>query len=530
MIAAPTQPRRKGVVDRLLGWFSLKPRHAYGIVLVVLAVGLVFAGYKLPSDPDLFWHIRAGGDILRMGIPHVDWYSHTLPTFFWIDHEYAQDVFMYWVHGLVGFKGLSIVYAILVALILSVGLRWSLARRLPWTWSLAGGLLVALGSRSFIGARPQMLTWLLVLLLLGLIRRALSSTTVGWFSLIPLLFALWANLHASFVAGFIILLVCIICESIKAIFAPVYTFGRTPRIQSVAWLAVASALSVPATFANAYGWNIWLEPYRTLTDKALHNNIVEWFAPDPYSHTGYILFGMIVVYIGFLVVRQKRADLTDVGLTLAFFVSSLLAVRNVPLFLLIAVPLALEGFRTLVVATPRTKRAWTQVVLLWPTLLALALFTAAEVGRFPWQDFGRLDRDLTVFTRDGYPEGAAAFLSQQTEWAARSQQGTVHPYNEYAWGGYLLYRVPWFKTFIDGRMPSWVGGDKGDLKIIDKYFTIDRRENWRATADEFAVNLFVIKADNALGGELKQDGRFVEVFRDAQAVVFATKELAAIKR
>jgi hypothetical protein len=520
----------KKLLSRLQRWFLLKPKQAYAALLTILGAGLIFASYKMPFDPDLFWHIRAGQDILKLGIPHVDWYSHTLPTFFWIDHEYAQDVLMALVHSWIGFKGLSIVYALITALVFSFGVHWSMARRLPWTWSVAAGAIIALGSRSFLGVRPQIATWLMLLLLVGLLRRALSTGQARWFILIPLTFMVWTNLHASFLAGFIVLLVVIICESVKAIFEPLYRFGRVAQVRSVAWLAIASALSIPATFVNAYGYNIWLEPYRTLGDKALHNNIVEWFAPDPYTHTGYVVFGVLVAFVGFLVLRQKRADLTDTGLVMAFFVSSLLAVRNIPLFLLLAVPVALEGARTLVTANPSVHARLTKAVLLWPSLLALALFSVAGARHFPWHNFERLDRDMTVFASDGYPEGAAAFLSGQTAWAEQAAQGTVHPYNEYGWGGYLLYRLPWFKTFIDGRMPSWVGGDKGDLKIIDKYFMIDRRDDWQSAANEFGVNLFVIKADNKLGGLLKADGRFSEVFRDEQAVVYVTNELAATKR
>ncbi len=507
----------KSRLTRALHWLVLPTKTAYGILLVILLTGLVFASYKLPFDPDLFWHIRAGQDILHLGIPHVDWYSHTMSTFFWVNHEFAQDVLFAWVHRLVGFRGLSILWALVVAATLSFGVWWSMAKRLPWTWSIAAGLAIALGSRSFMGVRPQMLTWTLILLLVGLLRRALTTHQRKWFVLVPVLFLVWANLHASFVAGFIVLFVVITCESVKLI-APRVSLGRASHIQSVVWLALTAPASLLATFANPYGYNIWLEPYRTLTDKALHNNIVEWFAPQPYSHTGYVLFGVLIVYAALLVIRQTRNDLTDTGLTLAFFASSLLAVRNIPIFLLFAIPLSFEALRTL-----KFKGAELSVRL-WPTLLAVALFTVAGISEFPVRDFTRLDRDPGVFTQSEYPEGAAAFL------AAHPEFGSAKPFNEYGWGGYLLYRVPWFKTFIDGRMPSWVAKRSaeqgGDLKIIDKYFTIDRAEGWKATVAEFGVDMFVIKPDHKLVGELSTDPSYKEVFKDAQAVVYVSTALA----
>ncbi|MFH0831061.1 MAG: hypothetical protein V1895_03310, partial [Parcubacteria group bacterium] len=275
------------------------------------------------------------------------------------------------------------------------------------------------------------------------------------------------------------------------------------------WLALATVISLAATFVNPYRWDIWLEPYRTLTDKALHDNIVEWFAAGPYSTTGTILFGVLVLLVFTFVVRKGRTDLTEASLVLAFFVSALLAVRNVPLFLLMAVPLGLEGLRTL-------KPNWAGLAIrLWPTLLALAFFIVAGVSKFPLDSFAKLDRDTEIFKQGDYPVEAATFLAEHTEYA------DSHPYNEYGWGGYLLYQVPWFKTFIDGRMPSW---QQGELKIIDRYFEIDRRENWQATADEFRVDLFILKSSHGLVGELSKDKDFTEVFRDDNSVIFVKQK------
>ncbi|MDP2587165.1 MAG: hypothetical protein Q8P33_00120 [bacterium] len=487
-------------------WLQLKPRLAYGILFAVLASGLLFASYKLPFDPDLFWHIRAGQDIARIGIPFVDWYSHTLPTFFWINHEYLQDLFMGWVHGLVGFRGLSIVYAAITAFGLGVGVWWSMARRLGWLWSLGAGITIALASRSFIGARPQMVTYGLLLALVGVLRRALRTGRLRWFILIPIIFAVWSNVHASFVAGFIVLLIFIVTESAKIAFKPYLKLGPVAGLRQLGWLAIAGLVSVPATFANPYGWNIWLEPYRSLTDKALHNNIVEWFGPQTYTMTGWILFGGVAILAALFLVRQARTNMTDGALALAFFVASLLAVRNIPLFLIFAVPLAFEIIRSF-------KPSGAEIaVRLWPTLLAALLFVAAGASRFPLETFRTLDHDQTVFTQSDYPVGAAQFLAEHNEYAES------HPFNEYGWGGYLLYKVPWFKTFIDGRMPSW---QTQDFKIIDEYFAIERRTALQETLDRFSVDLFVIKPDSDLIGELTRDHGFNEVFKDEQAIILA---------
>lgn len=492
-------------------WLLLKPKIAYSILLALLSAGLLFACYKLPFDPDLFWHIRAGKDIARIGVPFVDWYSHTFPTFFWINHEYAQDVFMGWIHGAFGFAGISIVYTLITTVTLSVGVWFSMNRRLPWTWSLVSGIAIALACRGFLGARPQMFTYALLLVLIGLIRRALKDTKrqTLWFSLIPLTFAVWANLHASFVAGFIVLLIVITTESTKTLFNKIWQLGPVASTKTIGRLVTAFIASVFATFLNPYGYNIWLEPYRTLSDNDLHHNIVEWFGAEAYTPSGWILFGLMIVFAALIVVRQKRMNLTDGALAIAFFGSATLAVRNIPLFLLIAIPLGFEMLREL-----RPKGAET-AFRLWPTLVAVALFVAAGASMFPYHTFGRLNEDETVFADDRYPVGAAQYLVEHEEFSQS------HPYNEYGWGGYLLYKVPWFKTFIDGRMPSW---EQGGVRVIDKYFMIDRADNWEGVVDEYGIDLFVVRPSENLLEDLKGDDRFTEVFRDDQAVIVADKK------
>ena len=42
-------------------------------------------------------------------------------------------------------------------------------------------------------------------------------------------------------------------------------------------------------------------------------------------------------------------------------------------------------------------------------------------------------------------------------------------FNAYAWGGYLIWQLPEYKTFIDGRMPSWRENDKS---VFEDYIDI----------------------------------------------------------
>ena len=57
---------------------------------------LIFAGFFLitirNADPDLFWHLRDGQQIIATAsVPRTDTYSFTMPGFSWVDHEWSVE-------------------------------------------------------------------------------------------------------------------------------------------------------------------------------------------------------------------------------------------------------------------------------------------------------------------------------------------------------------------------------------------------------------------------------------------------------
>ena len=76
--------------------------EAAGIFLIRLAVlALLLMGLaKTWADPDLWGHVRFGGDILRDGLTVVDPYSFTSDVP-WVNHEWLAEIIMYgaWATG-----------------------------------------------------------------------------------------------------------------------------------------------------------------------------------------------------------------------------------------------------------------------------------------------------------------------------------------------------------------------------------------------------------------------------------------------
>src|SRR5918996_885045 len=80
--------------------------------LMVFALAVRQSGY---IDPDLWWHLQAGQDIVQsQSIPKVDPYSFTKAGHEWIAHEWLSEVVMYLIYRFSGWGGLLFVFSVLI--------------------------------------------------------------------------------------------------------------------------------------------------------------------------------------------------------------------------------------------------------------------------------------------------------------------------------------------------------------------------------------------------------------------------------
>ncbi len=500
---------------------KLKPLHKYlllpkgpaGLIwLAVISIVLTFfIAWKLPTDPDLFWHLRAGGEILKRGIPQVDWYSHTMSNFAWIDHEYGQEIFMFYVERLGGFRLLSIVYALIITFTLTIGIKWALPKKIEWSWVLVAAPLIAIFSVNFLGTRPQMFTYLFLLLLVGLLRKIYDSNKWRLIWLTPLLFIAWANWHGSFLAGLLMLSIATFAEAIKFVLPSKIKLGPVLSLKKVVTLASVTILSGLATFVNFYGVQVWEEIIRTLGDSELHKNILEWFPPDIHNGSGFAFFTIVTLLVIALALRKNKINLTELGIYSLFMISGFFSVRNIPLFMIFAIPailIAIRGYWPSALAV---------IARVWPILALLSLLVPFYVyHHVPVQKLWDFDKDPSIAVEyGGYPLGAVNFLMEHPEY------NDYKAFNEYAWGGYLLSHIDIYKTFIDGRMPSW---EQNDIKIIDDYLAINRQEgDWEDLLDKYKINMIITKKDHNLISSLKDSNSYKEVFSDDTAAILIKK-------
>jgi hypothetical protein len=496
--------------------------HRYTLLAGLLVTFAGLATLVAPTDPDAWWHLRNGQLVLESGVPHRDVYSWTAEGRDWFVQEWLTEVVMYAVQQSLGYGALSFLFgafqavgaAIVYALIRLFG-----AGRIV---SIVLLLLYMVFAAPTWGVRPQVLIPLflgLFLLILSLYKRGALSPRALW--ALPAIMLLWTNMHASFFMGIALVGAFIVGEA-----ANLYLY-RPERPTPLKPLLFALAGCLVATLANPYFLELWLYPLTYVasgTDNPLHKYTQEWQSPDFHRSQNLFFAASLIAHgivgigrtaregeregAGYRWGLRARLDATHVIVFAAFTLLGLQAIRLVPIYGLIALPLLGGGLAAI---WPRLGRegegeasrgeSIANAVLGVGIAAALLLFLlnspAAQMGREPRTD--------TEFV---YPVDAANYIADIG--------GPLRIYNDFGWGGYLIYRLyPQHKVFIDGRADPY-----REVIFDDHMILQNTAPGWREVLDKYDINLVVVSPDNPLAYALSNEDDWQAAYSDDASVVY----------
>ncbi len=472
-------------------------------------------------DPDFGWHLRTGLDLIQQGwrLPPTDPYSHTVPDWPWVEHAWLTDGvigLLYRSLGTAGPLGVIVLFALVTAAAFFLAVGQARAGRTAKLAAVAATLWVAL---PFLGARTQMVSLLGLALVLRLCAQYQAGRPTSLW-VIPLLFLLWANLHGAFTAGLFAIGLVLIAAGATRVLVDRWP-GLTERLNEpvMAWsrlrhLALVGVLSALVTLVNPYGWRLHEELYVSLTDQFMIQTLHEWQPVSVATRAGTLYLAYLALLSILMVVVYRRVEPVRWLLLGVFLGLSLRHWRNVPLFLLVSVPLVAE-----LVAELTSQVAARFVVSLQRQKYVLLAVTVAAAAGVVMLGSAHLERVVqcglapeTFFRTTEYPIEAVQWLR-----AHRDQVGS-RLYNDYAVGGFLLWWLPEEKIFIDGRMPAFRSGDRWILKdyvaltswdppalgVLNKYGVdwaivgrgtllqqaLGSRRDWRAVYDDAKVTIY----------------------------------------
>lgn len=390
-------------------------------ILIFFISFLILSNFNF--DPDLGWHLAYGEKFLLNGeIIRSDPFTWTMPGHEWGNSYFLYQIIVAFLINNLGFSLTAVIFGIIAS--------FSIIIILPRKINIFTVFLVILGAGFASGisaVRPHVFDVLFFALVLKLLSEGFHSTKKALFFWL-LFFALWANIHAGFLVGIATLVCFVFFEKLKS-----KSFGK-----AFLWASVHFLVIFIGTFLTPFSYRMWIS---IMFDAG---GIDAWLAISEFLSIIYffpanVLFGISgVIFIYILRSKIQSKDLPWI-LTISFlfclpFVMVFFAIFWMMGFIFIA-------SRNLKIELVK-KDIWQKLsVFLLFSLLTLALFLNYLLGIPESLDFNRL------LSKQGYPLQAIEYM--------RREKLTEKVFNDYGWGGYLIWKAPEIKVFIDGRLAGW---------------------------------------------------------------------------
>jgi hypothetical protein len=474
--------------------------------LVLLAV--LLALYALPLvvtlrpigapvvDPDLWWHLRVGQWVVDNGtVPDRDPFAAEHRP--WVAYSWLYEVVLYGLYCRLGLIGV-IVYRAALSLAIVAALHRLLARRDPHAvraaaLAAAGALAVA----PLSSERPWLLTILFTTLTIDVVLdlRAGKRSRLAW--LLPGAFVLWANTHVQFVYG--LLVPGLACA------APILDrlLHRDPTGDARPWrrLVLLTALCALATLVNPYHFRLYGVVLEYAVQPGPFRFVNELKALEFREVSDWVMLGLGAAAV-FVLGRRRRLDAFETLLLAAAGAFAFRSRRD--LWFLVAASLAVlaTADRRAVPESARHRLTPRQGLVLGAMLAGVAVLVA-------WcRDLGEARLRDTV--AEVFPVRAAAAVAE------RGYPGPL--FNDFNWGGYLIWSLPCLPVALDGR--TNLHGDERILRIGN---TWAGGPGWQDDPDLAAAGVVVADVRAPLAALLLRDERFVLVHEDPLARVFVRR-------
>jgi len=446
-------------------------------------------------DTDIWLHLKTGQHTLETHALTVpDPFSYTSETgtaryageevtrYFNLTHEWLAQIGMYLIYSATGFAGLVLARAALLIVFCAL-VGWIAYRRSGggFVAGLGAALMAAAVAFHFQQSRPFVVTFVFLAITMAVLESR------RWMWALPPVFLIWANCHAGFFMGFLVL--AAYCG--EALLA---RLRRSPvEDERRLWLVTAVCLLVSALNPNGFRVIQIVFFYR---QSGIQSNNLEWqrpifWKPDIYS---FLLFGSLAA----LLAAWRRVRAVDWLLYLVFTAISLLAVRNV-IFMGLVGPVVMASY------APR--RRWLPPAAAGLLVAALAYYDLAPAVA-SGNTFALHAAEWQL------PSGAADFI--------QTHRISSRLFNPYESGGYLVWRLwPIERNFIDPRGLS--------EEAYTDYQHLLMNQDSATLLRKYGIEMVVLEGFDYLSGQVyplaveladPRQSEWKLVHADAQSLVF----------
>jgi hypothetical protein len=492
--AHAANPARIGLVRRIFSFPT-----AIVCLLTVLACLTVRGRF---DDPDLWWHLKMGETIWTThAIPSTDLFSYTTNHHAYVAHEWISQLLIYGAYKLGGYSGLMLWLCFFSSAVLIAG--YALCSLYSGNAKVAflGAMAIWFFSTIGLSIRPQMIGYLLLIVELLLVHLG-RSRDPRWFFALPVLFALWVNLHGSFFLGMVVAGVFLFSSCFEFEMGSLLAAPWDPRARRM--LAWALVLSIAALFLNPVGVKLVLYPFQTLLVPSVGLGAVsEWQPLQLGDQRGLAFLGMLGCIA--LLVILRRSELLLHELLLLAMGAWLAAGHQRLLFAF--------GILAAPVLSRLLANSWENYDVAQDRPLPNAILMAAALliayATFP------SPRNLTAQLAEKSPVAAVQFI--------QSHRLAGPMLNEWLYGGYLMWAAPEHPVFIDGRgdVFEWAG-------VLQEYGRWEElRDPPAALLDKYRISFCLLSRDSPMAVVLPLLHGWTNIYSDKNSVIFVRSVAAA---
>ena len=434
-------------------------------VLLFVAIGTLAC--LSPVQNDTWWHLRSGQEMFRTHtLLFEDRFSYTASGQFFWNHSWLSQLAFY---ALYRVGGLPLLTGVCASAILGAWMvTWSSMRGPLTDRLMLAGLALSSATLTW-SVRPQAFSLLLVPVVVWL------ASEDRWRALLPL-FALWANLHAGFVLGLVL---------VASTVATALIWDRSRFLRRAGWAALCAAV----TLATPLGIRNWTEVLAS-TARSRANAIQEW-QPTSFSVEHVAFWGLAALLVVVAVTRWKRLEgPADRVLVMAAVVVLPLAVqsmRNVPAFAMLVAPAA---------SRLMFRRSPSESMRLNPLLAGAAILVGISVVVIAWKG---------PWARLGW--------HPMSPGAARAVAACPPPlFNTYEGGGPIIWFAPTQPVFVDSRQ------DPFPVTLVQAAGKVERTGDYAQVFTMWHIHCAVLPPASPAVKRLRGDGWDAR-FSDEQWVV-----------
>jgi len=417
------------------------------------------------STVDLTYHLRAGAEILATGaIPTVDTWTFTAAGEPWFDQQWGAQLVLHGAERIGGWTGLVILRAvatgIVVACLLGIVRRHGLRTR-PATLLVLAAFAVAAPA---LALRPQLFGLACFALVLLLVDGRRDHPRGMW--LVPLIVAVWANLHGSFFLGPLVMGLAWLAD----------VHDRDPGARRTLLLTV---ISVAAACLTPAGPLVWLYAVGLSVDPSVTARITEWRPTSLRTPAGIAFFASVAAVV-VLIARRASVIAWPTLLWLgAFLAIGLYAERGIAWWALAVVGPA----ATLLAGGPSRAAAIDPPAIRRVNAAIVAMLVVVGAVLLPWWRPSDPGTQAPVLLLTEAPPGITKVLRE----TATTEDRIL---NHQAWGSWLVFAIPQAPIAIDSRIELY------PPDVWQRYEQVMAGvDGWQAQVATWGVTLVVLEAD-----------------------------------